>query len=81
MRGTDNAQEDLNYFRLVQSVQKMKACIQVLINDNPARLAKAQTAYLKNVNINQDRMTLRNNSDVKDFLDRDEKLVLRGKIH
>ena len=81
MRGTDNAQEDLNYFRLVQSVQKMKACIQVLINDNPTRLAKAQTAYLKNVNINQDRMTLRNNSDVKDFLDRDEKLVLRGKIH
>ena len=75
LRGHDLSREDMNLFRLLQTIHKLKASVQVLIGDNAERLQKVKQVYLQHADINQDPNALRKN-EVRDFLERDEKKLL-----
>lgn len=69
----------MNLFRLLQTIHKLKASVQVLMGDNPERLQKVKRIYLQHADINQDNDALRTNQ-VRDFLERDEKKLIKNEF-
>jgi hypothetical protein len=48
----------------------MKACLQVLMEENVARVAEAKSTYIKQTNINKDKTELKNGSILLNFFER-----------
>ena len=62
-------------------MHKLKACVQVLLEDNEAKLLQIKQLYFQHVNIHVKHEEMRQASIVRDFLDRDEKKLLYRSQH
>ena len=76
LRAFDHFKHELNLFQLLQTVHKLKACVQVLLNEDMEKLLQIKQLYFHQANIHLDRHILERESQVRHFLDRDEKKLL-----
>ena len=73
LNGISKIKHDLNLFKIIQTIHKMKACLQYIINDDLDALEGIQQIYFRHTNIHE-RGDLINAKDItKQFLDRDDK--------
>lgn len=43
--------EELNLFKILQTMHKIKACVQVMMNDDNDQLLRVKSLYFKHANI------------------------------
>jgi hypothetical protein len=62
-------EQDLNLFKIVQTINKLKSVVQVLANEDPQTLEKIKRTYWETANFHQNTKQLQFESKVKQFLD------------
>lgn len=78
IRGLAKVKHEMSLFRLIQTIQKMKACMAFLIKDDAEALKIIHQTYLLNSSINGKSNPF--NNDTLAFLDRDEKRLKPTKM-
>lgn len=81
LRAYDEFRKELNFFQLLQTVHKLKACVQVLLEEDSEKLLLIKQIYFQHANIHVKHNQLRKASDVRNFLERDEKKLLYQSQH
>lgn len=79
LKGYDTYRKELNIFQILQTVHKLKATVQILLDEDRDKLMDIKKLYFHYSNIHHDidRSNLNlEHSDVRKFLDRDEKKLL-----
>ena len=72
----DRYEAEFNIFSILQTIHKLKACTQVLINDDKSKLLLAKSIYYDYADIHQDFEMLKSLSETRKFLERNEKKLL-----
>ena len=76
LRAYDHFRQELNLFHVLTTVHKLKACVQVLLNEDMDKLFEVKKLYFQHANIHQDRHQLKRESQIRQFLERDDKKLL-----
>ena len=76
LRAYDHFRQELNLFHLLTTVHKLKACVQVLLDEDMDKLYEVKRLYFQHANIHQDRHQLKRESQIRQFLERDDKKLL-----